>query len=123
MAELGASQYIGRLTNSISPASSIGALASSRGFFYVRDSSSIADGGDYGESDSLISRPTIPLPRAVSAQLITYRMRGLDVDCATLTYRYWYAVGAPDYSASLYTGPKCGASALAAITVVDNVAP
>jgi len=121
MAELGASQYIGRMTNIASPAGSIGAIASSRGFFYNSPSSSVVDAGDYGESDPIHFYSAIPLPRAVSAQLVTYRMRGRDVDCATLTYRYWNSVGAPDLSASLYTGPKCGVSALTEVVVVDNV--
>jgi hypothetical protein len=122
MAELGASQYIGQLTALVSPATSAGTVSPSRGLHYTRLSSGSVDEGDYGTSYSLTVRPTVPLPAIVSQRLITYRMRGRDVDCATLTYRYWYSVGAPDLSASLYTGPKCGVSALADVTVLDNVA-
>lgn len=121
MAELGASQYVGQLTALISPASSIGSLSSARGVFYTRPQSGSVDEGDYGVTTSLTARPAIPLPRAVSSQLITYRMRGRDVDCPALTYRYWNSVGAPDFSASLYTGPKCGGSALVEVVVMDNV--
>lgn len=121
MAELGASQYVGSLTALISPASSIGALSPARGLFYTRLQSGFVDEGDGGLTNSLIARPVIPLPRAVSPQLVVYRMRGRDVDCATLTYRYWNSVGAPDFSASLYTGPKCGGSALVEVVVMDNV--
>jgi hypothetical protein len=122
MAELGASQYVGRLTDAASPAASIGTPVSSRGFFYNSPSSSLADDGDY-PSQPIQCYTTIPLPRQVSSQLITYRMRGRDVDCVTLTYRYWNSVGAPDLSASLYAGPKCGVSALADVVVVDVIAP
>lgn len=54
------------------------------------------------------AQPSIPTPA-------TYKMRGRDVDCGSLIYRYWTATGAPDYTGAQYAGAKCGASPLADI--------
>lgn len=47
-----------------------------------------------------------------------YVMRGRDIDCVPITYRIWTVVTSPDTNGLYYTGPKCGASALADITIV-----
>lgn len=46
-----------------------------------------------------------------------YFMRGRDVDCVGLVYRTWVVVDDPDFTASRYTGAKCGASPLAEIVI------
>lgn len=62
---------------------------------------------------------TIPVPPRARPQALRYKMRGRDVDCPGLTYRYWVTVGLPDMTGTLYTGPKCGSSPLADVTVLD----
>ncbi len=52
--------------------------------------------------------------------MIHFRMRARDPDCAALQYRTWTVKGAPDYSASQYTGPRCGESALTEVTVTGT---
>jgi len=49
---------------------------------------------------------------------IWYKMRARDPDCVSLTYRTWVVSGTPDYTAALYTGARCGATALTDITIV-----
>lgn len=57
------------------------------------------------------------------AQTTFYIMRGKDVDCGTSppTMRTWTVTDSPDTTGAFYTGPKCGASALADIVVVKKV--
>lgn len=50
---------------------------------------------------------------------IIYYMRGKDVDCGILTYRYWTSLNAPDPNGLSYTGPKCGASPISDITIIS----
>lgn len=47
-------------------------------------------------------------------------MRGLDVDCGTITYRTWTVPDHPDNTGALYTGPKCGASPLIDIILIGK---
>ncbi len=49
-----------------------------------------------------------------------FRMRGLDPDCATVTYRYWDSPNQPDFSGASYVGPRCGATPLSDITIVNS---
>lgn len=50
-----------------------------------------------------------------------FKMRGKDIDCVgPLTYRSWVVTGTPDATGAQYTGPKCGASPLAEITIEDK---
>lgn len=52
---------------------------------------------------------------------VTYfRMVGRDVDAGTLTYRYWNVPNVPDFTGSLYSGPKSGATPLADIVVIGG---
>lgn len=48
---------------------------------------------------------------------IEYYMRGKDVDCGILTYRYWVSLNSPDINGSGYSGTKCGGSALTDIVI------
>jgi hypothetical protein len=48
-----------------------------------------------------------------------FMMRGVDVDCVTLTYRTWLVTSSPDPTGALYTGIKCGPSPLANIDIDD----
>lgn len=50
-----------------------------------------------------------------------YIMRGKDVDCGSVTYRTWTVTSEPDTTGALYSGPKCGASALQDIIIVKKV--
>lgn len=53
-------------------------------------------------------------------EIITeYFMRGKDVDCGILTYRYWSSLNAPDPSAIQYSGTKCGASPLQDVIILS----
>lgn len=45
-------------------------------------------------------------------------MRGKDIDCVGVVYRFWTVTGSPDTDASEYAGVKCGATALQDIIVV-----
>lgn len=49
-----------------------------------------------------------------------YLMRGRDVDCASLTYRSWVVTDSPDFSASQYSGTRCGVTALAEIIILET---
>lgn len=46
-----------------------------------------------------------------------YLMRGIDVDCGSLTYRTWVVQDAPDLSGSEYTGVRCGSTPLSEIII------
>jgi hypothetical protein len=54
-----------------------------------------------------------------SSSTIIYYMRGKDVDCGILTYRYWQSENSPDQTGILYTGTKCGISPLSDITIMS----
>lgn len=56
----------------------------------------------------------------IPSQLTYYVMRGRDVDCVGLTYRYWVVVGSADTTGSQYTGAKCGVSALQDIIIINK---
>lgn len=45
-----------------------------------------------------------------------FLMRAQDLDCGAVVYREWIVLGTPDYTASQYVGPRCGATPLAEIT-------
>lgn len=53
--------------------------------------------------------------------ILEYHMRGRDIDCGILTYRYWTTIGFPDINAANYVGPKCGPNPLADITITSIV--
>lgn len=46
-----------------------------------------------------------------------YAMRAIDPDCGVLTYVAWVVTGSPDATGVQYTGPRCGATPLADITI------
>lgn len=49
----------------------------------------------------------------------TYKMRGRDTNCGTLTYRTWTSLDAADFTGANYDGAFCGGGlSLAEITVV-----
>ncbi len=52
----------------------------------------------------------------VQGQPVKYLMRGIDLDCGTLTYRYWVVSGTPDFAGALYGGDRCGATPLSNVT-------
>ncbi len=60
------------------------------------------------------------LAPASPVQPLFYEMRGRDLDCPTLTYRYWRVSGSPDLTGLSYPGPKCGATPLSEITVLET---
>ena len=48
---------------------------------------------------------------------VSYKMQGVDPDCGILTYRTWVVIGAPDFTGSQYSGPRCGVSPLTNVIV------
>lgn len=54
------------------------------------------------------------------ASVTVYFMRGRDVDCGPVTYRTWTVLNTPDITGALYTGSKCGGSALTDIVVMSK---
>jgi hypothetical protein len=65
----------------------------------------------------LVLYPTVRdnLPGAASTTY--YYMRGKDVDCGTVTYRYWVVTQTPDPLGAQYVGSKCGGSVFADVVV------
>lgn len=61
--------------------------------------------------------PTIRDTVPGAATTTYYYMRGKDVDCGSLTYRFWVVTGAADATGALYVGSKCGASPFSDIVV------
>lgn len=51
--------------------------------------------------------------------LAEYFMRGKDVDCGPLTYRYWVSYGQADLSGARYDGTRCGVSPLEDIVILS----
>lgn len=37
-----------------------------------------------------------------------YKMRAIDLNCGSLTYRTWLALDEPDFTASQFSGTHCG---------------
>lgn len=51
---------------------------------------------------------------------VYYKMRGIDPDCTSLTYRDWIVSVTPDTDGSRYVGTKCGVSPLTSIVIVNK---
>lgn len=122
MADFGSMTYIGAVSNIISRADGYQPLIGTKGYSYEYFSVNILGvDKDKGPLSNDLFPKTLPVPPSPGTSLTTYYvMRGRDVDCGSLTYRTWTVQNAPDITGAQYAGPKCGASALAEIIVIQK---
>lgn len=93
--------------------------ATSVGFNGLTDYRS--DKGETKDSRTTIAGVTITGGGGTTTNVTTYyKMRAIDPDCGSLTYRTWVVTGEPDTTGALYSGTRCGANPLTNITIVDS---
>lgn len=120
MADLGTTYYVGIGQALVTPISKPVAVPTTDRGTYSRFPFSGRPQDDWGQSFLVFPDRFVPaVPVFVPSRTI-FLMRGRDVDCARLTYRYWRTFDAPDYAAAQYIGPKCGPSALVEVVVIEN---
>lgn len=93
-----------------------GALSSSNGKFndYISNTTTKQRDIPISLIDSVGINTTLPVA------VTYYLMRGRDVDCGSVTYRFWTVTGSPDTTGSQYVGSKCGSSPLTDIVIVKK---
>lgn len=57
---------------------------------------------------------------AASVVVRYFKMRAIDPDCVTPTFRTWIVTGSPDSTGAQYIGARCGVSSLTNITVAES---
>jgi hypothetical protein len=75
------------------------------------------DFSTYNRSYYSINNNPVPSGGGGSSVTTYYRMRAIDPDCGSLTYRTWTVTGSPDYSAASYSDTKCGSNPLTNVII------
>lgn len=119
MADLGDTSYVGFAERLRTPAERFSTPPQNSGLNSGFPFSSLFE-NEVGNSYSVFNRISIPAVVRPAPQHVVYEMRGRDPDCAALTFRYWNAIGAPDFTGTLYVGPRCGANPLVEIVVMES---
>lgn len=119
MAELGDTSYVGFAQRLRTAAERFASPPTGYGLNPGLPASSQFESDKGGVYDAA-ARFRLPAVVRPAPQHVWYEMRGRDQDCATLTYRYWRVVGAPDMTGTSYAGPKCGANPLVEIVVLES---
>lgn len=119
MADLGETSYVGLAQRTRTPAERFSAPPQSYSLNSGFPFSSKTETERGATHEAVYRVPVLPVRRP-SPQLVVYEMRGRDQDCATLSYRYWNSVGTPDFTGTLYTGPKCGVNPLVDVVVLGT---